>query len=48
MIRCKKDLNGAGTVVIHELQMLEDTDRGHRLYRMVARPKYLAPQARFL
>ena len=36
------------TVVIDEVQMLEDTDRGHRLDGMIARLKYLAPQAQFL
>ncbi|MDD4484792.1 MAG: helicase-related protein, partial [Methanoregula sp.] len=36
------------TVVIDEVQMLEDPDRGHRLDGMIARLKYLAPQAQFL
>jgi len=34
--------------VIDEVQMLEDPDRGHRLDGMIARLKYLAPQAQFL
>jgi len=35
-------------VVIDEVQMLEDPDRGHRLDGMIARIKFLAPQAQFL
>ncbi|MDD1664107.1 MAG: DEAD/DEAH box helicase, partial [Methanomicrobiales archaeon] len=37
-----------GTVVIDEIQMLEDRERGHRLDGLIARLKYLAPQAQFL
>jgi helicase len=37
-----------GTVIIDEVQMLEDKDRGHRLDGMIARLKYLCPQAQFL
>jgi helicase len=48
MIRCGQRVKNIGTVVIDEVQMLEDTDRGHRLDGMIARLKYLAPQAQFL
>ena len=37
-----------GTVVIDEVQMLEDPERGHRLDGLIARLKYLYPQAQFL
>ena len=36
------------TVVIDEVQMLEDADRGHRLDGMIARINDPAPQAQFL
>jgi len=48
MIRCGQKMSKIGTVVIDEVQMLEDTDRGHRVDGMIARLKYLAPQAQFL
>jgi helicase len=48
LIRCGKRIHGIGTVIIDEVQMLEDPDRGHRLDGMIARLKYLAPQAQFL
>jgi len=48
MIRCGQRMKNIGTVVIDEVQMLEDPERGHRLDGMVARLKYLAPQAQFL
>ncbi len=48
MIRCGQRVAGIGTVIIDEVQMLEDADRGHRLDGMIARLKYLAPQAQFL
>ena len=41
-------MKNIATVVIDEVQMLEDNDRGHRLDGMIARLKYLAPQAQFL
>ncbi len=37
-----------GTVVIDEIQMLEDPERGHRLDGMIARLKHLFPNAQFL
>lgn len=47
-VRCGKRLPHIGTVVIDEVQMLEDPDRGHRLDGLIARLKYLAPKAQFL
>ncbi len=48
MIRCGKRLGKIGTVVIDEVQMLEDRERGHRLDGLIARLKFLAPNAQFL
>lgn len=48
LIRCGSHLRNIGTVVIDEIQMLEDRDRGHRLDGLIARLKYLAPKAQFL
>jgi helicase len=48
MIRTGKKFTGIGTVVIDEVQMLEDQDRGHRLDGLIARLKFLAPKAQFL
>ena len=41
-------MKGIGTVVIDEVQMLEDPDRGHRLDGLIARLKQIAPDAQFL
>jgi helicase len=48
MIRCGRKMQNVATVIIDEVQMLEDPDRGHRLDGLIARLKYLAPQAQFL
>ncbi|HDR73842.1 MAG TPA: DEAD/DEAH box helicase [Methanoculleus sp.] len=48
LIRCGRSVRDIGTVVIDEVQMLEDPERGHRLDGLIARLKYLAPQAQFL
>ncbi len=48
MIRCGQKMQNIGTVVIDEVQMLENPERGHRLDGLVARLKYLAPQAQYL
>ncbi|HON80790.1 MAG TPA: DEAD/DEAH box helicase [Methanoregulaceae archaeon] len=48
LIRSGKKLKKVGTVVIDEVQMLEDSDRGHRLDGLIARLKFLAPKAQFL
>ena len=48
MIRTKKNLGRVGTVVIDEVHMLEDAERGHRLAGMIARLKNAAPKAQFI
>ncbi len=48
MIRCGQKMQNIATVIIDEVQMLEDPERGHRLDGLIARLKYLAPQAQFL
>jgi helicase len=48
VIRTKKNLGKVGTVVIDEVHMLEDAERGHRLAGMIARLKLVAPQAQFI
>jgi archaea-specific helicase len=48
VIRTKKSLGTVGTVVIDEVHMLEDAERGHRLAGMIARLKVVAPQAQFI
>jgi helicase len=48
MLRCGKGLENIGTVVIDEIQMLEDPERGHRLDGLIARLKFIAPQTQFL
>jgi helicase len=47
-IRCGRRLRNIGTVVIDEVQMLEDPERGHRLDGLIARLKHIAPKAQFL
>ncbi|NTV27285.1 MAG: DEAD/DEAH box helicase, partial [Methanothrix sp.] len=48
VIRTKKNLGKVGTVVIDEVHMLEDDERGHRLAGMIARLKMVAPLAQFI
>jgi archaea-specific helicase len=48
VIRTKKNLGKVGTVVIDEVHMLEDDERGHRLAGMIARLKMVAPNAQFI
>lgn len=48
LMRKGTNLKNIGTVVIDEVQMLEDPDRGHRLDGLIARLKYAAPKAQFL
>ncbi|MDD2754544.1 MAG: DUF5814 domain-containing protein [Methanothrix sp.] len=48
VIRTKKSLGRVGTVVIDEVHMLEDADRGHRLAGMIARLRNVAPKAQFI
>ncbi|WP_338148557.1 DEAD/DEAH box helicase [Methanocorpusculum petauri] len=48
LLRKGTGLHNIGTVVIDEVQMLEDPERGHRLDGLIARLKYVAPKAQFL
>ncbi|MDR0439177.1 MAG: DEAD/DEAH box helicase, partial [Methanocalculaceae archaeon] len=48
LFRKGASLHDIGTVVIDEVQMLEDPERGHRLDGLIARLKYIAPKAQFL
>ena len=48
VIRTRKSLGKVGTVVIDEVHMLEDAERGHRLAGMIARLKLVAPEAQFI
>jgi helicase len=41
-------LGNIGTVVIDEVHMLEDKERGHRLDGLIARLKFTAPYAQFI
>ncbi len=43
-----KSLAKIGTVVIDEVHMLEDNERGHRLDGLIARLKFIAPEAQFI
>ncbi len=44
----KNALGSIGTVVIDEVHMLEDKERGHRLDGLIARLKFIAPNAQFI
>ncbi len=48
LMRIGECLPGIGTVIIDEVQMLEDRDRGHRVDGLIARMKYTSPKAQFL
>ncbi|HJJ56533.1 MAG TPA: DEAD/DEAH box helicase, partial [Methanocorpusculum sp.] len=43
LLRKGETIRNIGTVVIDEVQMLEDPDRGHRLDGLISRLKYIAP-----
>lgn len=47
-LRMGRRLGKVGTVVIDEVQMLEDAERGHRLDGLIARLRHVAPNAQFL
>jgi helicase len=47
-LRTGNRMKGVGTVVIDEVQTLEDAERGHRLDGLIARLKFLFPHAQFL
>ncbi|NLW76269.1 MAG: DEAD/DEAH box helicase [Methanomicrobiales archaeon] len=48
LMRLGESFTNVGTVVIDEVQMLEDRDRGHRVDGLIARMKYSSPKAQFL
>lgn len=48
ILRRGRTISNIGTVVIDEVQMLEDPERGHRLDGLISRLKYSAPNAQFL
>ncbi|WP_048148391.1 DEAD/DEAH box helicase [Methanolacinia paynteri] len=48
MLRCGRTLGKIGTVVIDEVQNLEEPERGHRLDGLISRLKFVAPHAQFL
>lgn len=48
ILRCGKSLGRIGTVIIDEVQTLEEPERGHRLDGLISRLKFVAPQAQFL
>lgn len=48
VIRTGRSLGKVGTVVIDEVHMLEDAERGHRLAGLIARLKMVAPHAQFI
>ncbi|NLV28399.1 MAG: DEAD/DEAH box helicase [Methanomicrobiales archaeon] len=48
LMRLGKPLSSVGTVIIDEVQMLEDRDRGHRVDGLISRMKFLSPKAQFL
>lgn len=43
-----RQLGNIGTVVIDEVHMLEDDERGHRLDGLIARLKFTSPDAQFI
>lgn len=48
ILRCGRSLGKIGTVVIDEVQTLEEPERGHRIDGLISRLKFLYPQAQFL
>jgi len=48
VLRKGEPLKSIGTVVIDEVHMLEDEERGHRLDGMIARLRACAPDAQFI
>ncbi|MCJ7445083.1 MAG: DUF5814 domain-containing protein [Methanotrichaceae archaeon] len=47
-IRSRKDLGKIGTVIIDEVHMVEDAERGHRLAGLIARLRHVAHEAQFI
>lgn len=48
LLRRGEKLSPVSTVIIDEVQMLEDPERGHRVDGLISRLKYLAPKAQYL
>ncbi|MBN1431865.1 MAG: DEAD/DEAH box helicase [Methanomicrobiaceae archaeon] len=48
ILRSGKTLGKIGTVVIDEVQTLEEPERGHRVDGLISRLKFVAPHAQFL
>ena len=48
LMRLGESLSGIGTVIIDEVQMLEDRDRGHRVDGLISRMKFASPKAQYL
>ena len=48
VLRTGKSLGRVGTVVIDEVHMLEEKERGHRLSGLIARLRFTFPQAQFI
>ncbi|MHC1632064.1 MAG: DUF5814 domain-containing protein [Methanotrichaceae archaeon] len=48
VLRSDRKLGKIGTVVIDEIHMLEENERGHRLAGLIARLRFIAPQAQFI
>jgi helicase len=48
LMRTGEILSSISTVIIDEIQMLEDKERGHRVDGLIARLKYTSPKAQFL
>jgi len=48
VLRTGRDLGKVGTVVIDEVHMLEESERGHRLSGLIARLRFTFPGAQFI
>lgn len=48
VLRTGRNLGRVGTVVIDEVHMLEEAERGHRLSGLIARLRFSFPQAQFI
>jgi helicase len=48
VLRTGRDLGKVGTVVIDEVHMLEEAERGHRLSGLIARLRFTFPKAQFI
>jgi len=48
VLRSGRNLGKVGTVVIDEVHMLEEPERGHRLAGLIARLRFVYPEAQFI